>query len=430
MRRLLIIAAALLVLAGCTSGTSNTSAGAPDTTARTGATTDAREATIAPGVTPTAIKVGVVYVDNKALAAVGLNYDLGDYEGSYQALVDQINAHGGIHGRKIELSFAPVNPVGTASATAACLKVTSDEKVFVAVGFFLNDAVLCPVATHHTAVIGGGQTTQLLAQAQAPWFTTIAGPEVPVNVIKAFDAKHLLTGKVAVFAQAADSDLLNNEVMPALAKLGVKPVKAILDIPAGDVPALMQGARTIAQRFQSEGVDKVILVGPSSADWYEAMAGQSYKPQLLISDYTGVNAFISNASTHDTSLLKGSVAGGTYGPDPRIYAEAGMQACFETLRQAGISVPAPDASKPNEKGYTGPEDACVNVALLKALLEKAGRDLNYATFRQAGYTLGSVALPGDPNPRRYGPPPATDGDPQAYLSTWDPTTKSYVPEGS
>ena len=429
MRKPLLLAvAALLFVAGCTSGNNNTSAGGSNGTANTVA--KSAEAAQAPGVTPDAIKVGVTYVDQKALVASGLTLDLGDYKGSYQALIDQINKEGGINGRKIELTFAPISPIGTAPADAACLHLTEDVKVFVAVGFFLNDAVLCPVEIHDTAVIGGGQTPELMAKAKAPWFTTTPGAEVPVKVVDKFNEKNLLTGKIGVFAHVADASLVNNQVMPELQKLHVDATKAILDAPVGDQAAITSGTQTIAQKFKSEGIDKVLLVGPSAADWFLGMQGQSYKPQLLISDTSAVQAFLSNKSTTDTSLLKGAVEGGAYAIDSYVFNEPTMQACFKTLEAAGVKVPAPDPSDPNMKAYTGPEDACVNVTLLKAILEKAGKDLNYATFRAAGYGLGSIQLPGDPAPHTYGPPPATDGSPQAHLSVWDEAKKQFVAENS
>ena len=49
--------------------------------------------------------------------------------------------------------------------------MTQDEKVFVAVGFFLADNVLCYVTPTPTATIGGSMTPDRLAQAKAPWFT-------------------------------------------------------------------------------------------------------------------------------------------------------------------------------------------------------------------------------------------------------------------
>jgi ABC-type branched-subunit amino acid transport system substrate-binding protein len=422
---LIVVVAALLLLAGCTSGNSNTKT---TDTSNNGGTSGASsaEAARAPGVTANTIKIGVTYVDEKSLQASGLTLDLGDYKGSYQALVDQINAAGGIDGRKIELTFAPINPVGTAPATTACLQLTEDTKVFAIVGFFLTDAVLCPVQQHDTAVIGGTQTNQLLAEAQAPWFTVSPGSEVPVKAVDKFHEQGLLTGKVGVFAQVADQSLVDDQVMPELKKLGVDATKAILDAPAGDQAAVTSGTQTIAQRFQSEGIKKVVLVGDSSADWFVSMESQSYKPQLLISDSTAVQAFLGNKATSDTSLLDNSVEAQVYSIGNFQYDEPNMQACFKTLKAAGVSVPQPDPSDANKKGYTGPEDACSNLALLKAILEKAGKDLNYATFRDAGYHLGAVSIPGDPNPRHYGPPPATDGDPTVQLLYWSPSKKDFV----
>jgi hypothetical protein len=384
------------------------------------------EAAIAPGVTADAIKIGVNYVDTNALKASGLNLNLGDYEGSYKALVNAINAKGGINGRKIELTFAPINPVGTAPAQAACLKLTEDVKVFAIVGFFLTTAVLCPVQMHDTAVIGGTQTNEWLAEAKAPWFTTSPGSEIPVKAVNKFHEAGLLTGKVGVFAHVADQGLVDNQVMPELKKLGVDAEKAILGAPAGDQAAIIAGTRTIAQRFQSEGIKKVLLVGDSSADWFTSMEGQSYQPQLLISDSTAVQAYLGNASTKNTSQLKDSVEALNYSIGTFDFNEPKMQACFATLKSAGITVNPPNPSDPNDKSYTGPEDACANLTLLQAILEKAGKDLNYATFRQAGYTLGALDLPGDPNPRHYGPPPATDGDPDVSLLYWDTSKQDFV----
>jgi ABC-type branched-subunit amino acid transport system substrate-binding protein len=90
------------------------------------------------GVTNDQIKVGITYVDLEALRPVGIKIDHGDYETSFKTVIDDINANGGVNGRKIVPVFAPVNPVGTDPAQAACLKLTEDQKVFAVVGFFLN----------------------------------------------------------------------------------------------------------------------------------------------------------------------------------------------------------------------------------------------------------------------------------------------------
>jgi hypothetical protein len=98
-----------------------------------------------------------------------------------QVIFDDINAKGGINGRKLEPDFVPINPMGTAAADAACTKLTQDDPVFVAVGFFLNDAVLCYVDTNQTAVVGGSMTPERLTKAKAPWYTTGLSQDAPTE---------------------------------------------------------------------------------------------------------------------------------------------------------------------------------------------------------------------------------------------------------
>ena len=71
------------------------------------------------GVTPTSIKVGITYLDAAAIKNI-VNIDPGNYQVAYTALIKQINAKGGINGRKLVPVFEPINPIGTAPAATAC----------------------------------------------------------------------------------------------------------------------------------------------------------------------------------------------------------------------------------------------------------------------------------------------------------------------
>ena len=62
-------------------------------------------------MTADAVKVGIAFPDLSALKDV-VDLDNGDYQKAYQAVVDSINAKGGIAGRKIDPVFAPINPIG------------------------------------------------------------------------------------------------------------------------------------------------------------------------------------------------------------------------------------------------------------------------------------------------------------------------------
>src|SRR5271169_6366724 len=70
------------------------------------------------GVTPTSIKLGITYLDAAAIRNI-VNIDPGNYHVAYTALIDQINAKGGINGRKIVPVFEAIDPIGTTPAATA-----------------------------------------------------------------------------------------------------------------------------------------------------------------------------------------------------------------------------------------------------------------------------------------------------------------------
>jgi ABC-type branched-subunit amino acid transport system substrate-binding protein len=417
------IASALVLLVGCTSSSSKSADNTtPPTTAAPSATGPA------PGVSADSIKIGVTYVDTASLAKVGLNYDLGDWKGSYEALIKQINDAGGINGRKLDATIVSVDPTGPQAAQAACVKLTQDQKVFLVAGFFVADAVNCVVDTHKTAVVGGTQSGQRLENAKAPWVTPLPGAEQPTRVIKALKAAGLLDGKVGVFVgQSEDTATLNDDILPALKAEGVTPVEtAVMDAPVSDTAAIQNKVNTIAQKFQSSGVDTVVLGGLAAANWPTYMESNPYRPKLMFLDITGARAFVTNKSTTDTSLLKDSVAGGPYGPDQAIFEEPTMQACIKTLTAAGVKTPSPDtlSGDASNQPYQAAFNVCPVVDVLKALLEKAGKNLNYGTLATAIDGL-KVSVSGDPTTRVFSPT-ELDGNATAYLFTWDPATKAYV----
>jgi len=419
------IAVALLIGA-CTSGDDDTTASQTETTA-------AAATGPAPGVTDDTIKVGVTYVDTQALVAAGLHYDLGDHQAVYQALFDDINDQGGINGRQIEAVYAPIDPVSTSPAEEKCVQLTEDEDVFVITGFFLADAVVCPVATHATAVVGGEMTPERLEQAQAPWITWLPDTDQPEAVLRKFDDEGLLDGTVAVWAAARDQEEVDQHIVPVLEDLGAEPVATASAVaPADDQAAQQTETMTFAQRFKDAGVDTVVLVGPSGQGWPTIMQSDtSYRPKLLFTDLIGLSGFATNAATTDTSVLEGAVAGGGYGPDQDRFEEPEMQKCIATLKDAGIDTPEPKdvGDDPSNQPYQAAFQACPDVALLKATLEAAGDDLNYGTFAAAMDGL-KLTIPGDPTERTYGQPPDGDGNPSVYLFAWDQDEQAVNREDS
>ncbi len=421
MRKYLLLAlVAALWLAACKS-TSNSAS-----TAST-ATTVAAHDTRAPGVTSDSIKVGIVWVDLSSLVSV-LHINQGSFPKAYQAIVDNINAHGGIHGRKLDATLVGVNPVSQSSADQACTQLTQDDKVFVAVGFFLADNVLCYVNTNATATIGGAQTPARLAQAKAPWYSTDAGENLEINVVKSLAKDGKLGGKLALLASAADLDLLNSKVKPALAAAGIKPMATvIMDAPTSDTTATMAQAETLSERLKADGAEKLLVVGESGPGSYlQGLAKTDYRPQLLFSDLNALAAFTGNKG-NDLSVLKDSITGGPFGPsDARLALGGPTKACMDVQRKAGLVIkPSSTVAVDQPDQFVSSALACQQMALLTAILQKAGPTLNYGTFAAAGNSLGQIVLPTFPDAWTFGAPPNADGNPKVYFFQWNPTTDQY-----
>ena len=216
--------------------------------------TTAAEAEItgpAPGVTDDTIKIGVNYVDTASLTAVGLNFDLGDYQATYQALVDDINADGGINGRQARTVFAPIDPTGPASADAACLKLTEDDDVFLVTGFFLDRCGAVPGRhardrgrrrRHDSgaARAGQGAVDHLDARHRPARARSSTRCSNGVNS----------TARSRCSPHAAGRrELMDDTVLPKLAELGIEPVETAIDRRAGsdDTAALQSNVTLIAE---------------------------------------------------------------------------------------------------------------------------------------------------------------------------------------
>jgi hypothetical protein len=429
-KALLALIAATALMAACTAGDSSESGS--DTTDGGGGSTPTTVLTgPSPGVTDDAIKIGVTFVDLESLGDI-VNISHGDYPGSYQALFDAINESGGINGRTIDPVIVGINPVGTDSADAACVQLTEDEDAFLVMGFFLGDPT-CPLVTHQTATIGGTISPELQEQAgRVPWFTVGSSTGFQVDIVRAMADAGELDGSLGVFAGPTEEAFMNDEVLPALDDLGIEVTEsAVVDAPEDDITAINAAVATIAERFDSSGVDRVLILGDSGLTWASGVESTDYRPQLLLTSANSILAYATDAAGRDLSVLDGAVAGNLYGDAQNVWELPAMQDCIGTIQDAGVDVDEPDSFAPGaqETNYTAPFTVCREVALLQALLEAAGEDLNYGTLAAGAQGL-EVESPIQPDPMVYGSGDAADGDPAPYLYDWDPDEVDFVPQDS
>ena len=372
-------------------------------------------------VTKDQIKIGITYVDVASLKARGINLDHGDYEKSYLAVINDLNAKGGINGRKIVPVFAPVNPIGTDPAQAACVKLTEDEKVFAAIGFFLNDGPLCYLEQHDTPVVGGTITSEYLARAKAPWYTLEAGDTASAQVVDALVKEGVFKkGKVGVISHSQEKPLLDNVVLPALKRNNVKVTSAIIDAPASDTVAAQAQADTIIQRFKSDGIKTILAAGNAIVAAGRGVAKTpDYRPRMVSTLQNTMAAYV-NDKSNDLSVMENAITGNV----AEDFNNPELQKCYDLVEKATgatiIETPPPGTTS----HVTSASSACRYVNLFKALAEASGKNLTTASFGKAAQKAGSINVPGY-GPMTYDAKTHTFAEP-VFLYRFDPTTKTLV----
>jgi ABC-type branched-subunit amino acid transport system substrate-binding protein len=372
-----------------------------------------------PGVSKDEIKLGVTYVDFEPIKDV-VDINHGDYVKTYNAVIDDLNKKGGVNGRKIVPVLTKINPLGTAPAQEACLKLTEDEKVFAVVGFFIFDAQNCYVSQHDTPVLGGTMNPTYLKQAKAPWMTLDSGPEVTPRAIDALAAGGALKGKIGVVGVATEEkNLLDAVVFPSLKKNRIKYTDAIIDAPLTDTVAAQQQSATIAERFKADGIKTVLLVGAAPTSFSNALKNSDYRPKLVGVPFSTFQGAAKNKAT-DPEIWKGSVTADIAAD----FDEPSLQKCYGLVEKAtgDTIVERPEPGDPDYQASA--RAACQYISLFAQLAGAAGKDLTVAGFGKAAEKLGSVTIPGL-GTIKYDPKTHTWQQP-LWTYKYDPTTQQLV----
>ena len=377
------------------------------------------------GVTSTTIRVGVPYVDVAAVKAVGVNINWGNVTDAFNAIIANVNAHGGINGRKIVPYIIAVDPTGAAPAATVCTQLTQDDKVFAVI------APLEPTCYLQAGVpVINGVLEAAAGTGLAQDFSTLGPPASTFDPLELsiFSKLGLFKNKkVGVFAGVTTDDAELKVVQASLSKLHINVVSSAVDsAPQGDLSAENEQLAVIAQRFQASGVNEVVAVGYGGSVWPEGLSAiqSSYNPPWVAtseSDFTG-----DVGGSNDPEYLSNVTTATPIPSGATIWADPGTQACVKLIRKAYPSdhINAFSATAPgSEATWMGPELACTDVALFVAIAKAAGKNLTLASFVHAAYGLRNVVIPGSTAPISFGPNRPYALGP-VYLVHYDASTKA------
>jgi hypothetical protein len=384
--------------------TTTTEAEAEETTTTAAELTDSFR-----GVTAESIKLGVVLVNYECIADF-IDFARGDQEGVYQALIDDINANGGVLGRTIEPVYSEYCPIGSTEALASCVELTEDEEVFAVIGVFIDfsgDAQLCLTRDHETIHIGHELEQAWMDESPPGLLLTndITAEKVFEVLMDVLVAEGTLDGRtVAVLASASTSARAESAIIPRLEEEGIDQGSfAVLDIAGEDTSAAQAQLDGFVERWRGEGVDTVIISGQEvGARQFVEKIKTEFPDMLLIAD--APSGILVEGRDFVAQGISPNPYEGTLAVEPSLtgdeqFEEAGSQECVAIYEEAtGETVLPPSQFEINEDGkreevYVVVRDACGELSVFQQIAEKAGADLTNDSWTEAVHTFGEITLP-------------------------------------
>jgi len=351
------------------------------------------------------VKLGLPYVDTAPLAAEGVNIDQGSYPDAFNALVANLNAHGGINGKKVITFTEKVNPVSSTAAASACTTFTQDNKVLAVIGPVYPLCYQQGGVASIAGTIGASSSPKL-----APNFTlTPPASAFDPLLIQAMSNKGVFKGmKVGVIATSADKPEMNG-VLTSLKKQKVDVVQtAINSAPNGDLAASEQQIQAISQRFQSSGIKVVVGVGSGSTSWLVGMEGiqSPYTPRIVATNATTFLGTVDGKGTNDPKYLKGAISATPIPSQTVIWKDPAIQKCVSIIKKAYPSTDVGDpigSASTSVTPWVASENTCQWLDMFSTIAKAAGKNLTPRTFQAAGYGLRNVTFPGAGASVSFGP---------------------------
>ena len=342
------------------------------------------------GVTAASVKVGFLLLDVGQLGRLGVNAPVVDpalLRRSNQAYVDEINASGGIHGRKIEAVFQNYDLTSAESQRAACLALTEDQKVFAVIGeFTTTDANLCVTQEHRTPLIstgGAGIADEVYADSRGLLFTKYPrGSRQMVHLVAELDRSKLLEGKKIGIVNQRSNDpagTVGDALEAELDRRGREVVHRA-DFSADNGEAASQVPVEV-QQFRAKGADVLLLLANTVVNTQVAQAAESqaFRPRYYVTDWNYMN------SDTGAQNMPASFDGSLGFTHARAYEfRAGLpptpagKRCVEIYRRRTGGSTAPE-----QLSYQSVTTACAQVGELAAGLRGAGPSLTRPALSQA-----------------------------------------------
>ncbi|GAC1445770.1 MAG: hypothetical protein NVSMB55_28460 [Mycobacteriales bacterium] len=310
----------------------------------------------------------------------------------YDALVKDINAHGGLAGHKILPVYGSTDTASSDWNTqfqAACSNLTQDHKVRAVIGYvfvFLDGFEQCLARAGVPHLSGGYQPGDAQAQRDFPNLTSIAHPTVDtydlITLSGAVTSGHLSSkSKLGVLIDtcAHGERAFAAAGAPYLKAQGIPYELTQLSCAggSGDVGSAAAAVKSAELSFAAHGVTTVFASGVELLLFMENAESQSYRPQYL----TGVGgaALEANAPAAQLANLHGFGWMPAVDTDPNHQPaplRPAQRSCLAMLHDQGLN---PQAYNDFMEAYV----TCDGLALYGQALTRTGGRTDPAAIQQA-----------------------------------------------
>jgi hypothetical protein len=434
-RRRVIVAgtlatAAALVLTACGNTGSTAGSGTPSASAPSGVVqqipTLAPDSAAGPGVSADSIKIGIPYVtspDKLNQSAGVTNATSGPQRDYAQAVIDDINAHGGLGGKTLVPVWHAYDATSTAPADvqdqAACADFTQDNHVFAAIGSGSDTLLQCLSSAGTVMVDDNVSTYGASTFVKYPTFVELccatlerlANEEsTALTAQHFFDPWNTTTGKpgtgaakvgVLSFDDPAFKDAVNKVLVPELQAAGHSTQTFFARTPqtAADLQNLTADIKAAVLKFKSSGVTHVIIFessGELSYFFYTDALQQHFFPRY------GVNSADATQLLIDGKKVTGAQLNGAVGyswtpfsdipakanSDTGKYANDTRKRCVAVMKAKGIKFPS-------QNGEAIAVLYCDELYFLQYAVGHMGSTINASSWVQAVNGIGAGFVPGD-----------------------------------
>jgi len=334
-----------------------------------------------PGITATTIAIGILYATNTQAyeAALGnTSVTTGDVGSEYRYLVADLNAHGGIAGRKVVPVYHSYDATSTESAQQieqeACADFTQDHHVFAVVPGGTQNILSCLAKAGAVVAESGGLTGQTTAEYNS--FpadfdaTSISLDRLVANLVPTLSAAGYFSPWNTSTGSAGTGKAVVGTVLPDrpeyhhAAALLVQAVRSLgLNMPSRDVVfyhwpnsnaedgQAITDIQSAVLKFKTDGVTHVIPLEVNGQVFFASQADkQQYRPRYGINSASGDEAYL--GSLIPASQLHGAVGLGYFpavdlpdsmNPDNGPYSGPARRSCLAVMKRNGVTFSSANA---------------------------------------------------------------------------------------